>query len=247
MRVKLPRFLQKRANIIFSKVLKISLLESAKNSEEFQSFEEVFTRKLKPHSRPVQDLCVSPADGKLIYSEASVKDHATQIKGIQYSLSELCGQSVDAAWFFTVYLAPHNYHRVHSPISGNLESIEHIPGFLWPVHEGAVRYVPQLFCKNERVIFKLKSGQGFVFVVMVGAFNVGRITTDFWPEFTANTFKHSRSTKNFEHSPITAGDELGVFQLGSTVVVILDKIAHTRFQLKNDPMLPKVILCGEKI
>ena len=249
MRVHLPRFLQIKANAVFAKTLHIDLLESAKKLEEFQSFEELFTRMLKPNARPAHSACVSPADGSLVFSQSTRGDFGTQVKGIEYSLTALCGEKFTPAWFSTVYLAPHNYHRVHSPISGSLTSITYIPGFLWPVHKTAVKFIPQLFCRNERLIFKIKlvSAEGFVYVVMVGAFNVGRISTHFWPGFNSNTFDHSERFRNFSDLKILVGQELGVFELGSTVVVVFDQIAASQFKFKNELSLPKNIRCGETL
>ncbi|MEI8024780.1 MAG: archaetidylserine decarboxylase [Pseudomonadota bacterium] len=236
-RVKFPGVLQKKINSKFVSTFQIDLSEAAHRLDDFESIEDLFTRELKPGARKVAvaDI-VSPADGMLVKSLPIHNGEAIQAKGISYSAEQLVfgdqasPSTFDPAWFQTVYLAPHNYHRVHSPVEGRLTAIRHIPGKLWPVNEQFVGLIPKLFTTNERMVFDIetKSG-GKVYVAMVGALNVGRIATKHCLDLVTNTTSRQvRPTQReivFSDSKITIqkGEELGVFMLGSTAVVVFDR------------------------
>jgi len=141
-------------------------------------------------------------------------------------------------WFTTIYLAPHNYHRVHCPIDGSLKKIRYFPGKLWPVNPPFLKSIPRLFVKNERLVFEIVVPEGgTVFVVMVGALNVGRMQTPFVPDFFTNSIHRQFGALRQEHnlsiltSGVGIGCELGGFMLGSTVVVVFDDIIASRFQI----------------
>jgi phosphatidylserine decarboxylase len=167
-------------------------------------------------------------------------DTLIQAKGISYGARELVfGRSTmnedpfQAAWYGTVYLAPHNYHRVHTPADGVLVSVRHIPGDLWPVNTLATSRVPALFCANARLVFEIcpKSG-GRVFAVMVGALNVGRMSATACPgRFTNDGTLEDRFCRLDPPVSLRIGDELGVFHLGSTVVLVLDEVAAQAFAM----------------
>jgi phosphatidylserine decarboxylase len=178
---------------------------------------------------------------------------------LDYDLRELIlgdepgHDDLDLAWYQTVYLAPHNYHRVHAPFSGAVTRIAHRPGELWPVNTTFVRRVPRLFARNERLVFefKLDSG-GRAFVVMVGAFNVGRMVTPLAPDLVTNSRTRQLRPKvadcRFDVAKtVLIGDEIGTFMLGSTVVVVFDRAALAGFKLieaqDNRPVLVGQSLC----
>jgi phosphatidylserine decarboxylase len=145
------------------------------------------------------------------------------------------------AFFQTIYLAPHNYHRVHAPMSGKIESIEWIPGCLWPVAPEVIPYIPALFTKNERLVFKLKVRESkTLYLVMVGALNVGRISTPFWPNLHTNNGQKERVKRDFENTALMIGQELGTFHLGSTVVMVLDQELADGLPIKGDDALGPV-------
>ena len=207
--------------------------EAEHPSSHYRTIEDVFTRALKDGQRKIGDEPISPADGMLSFSGPVHEGLAIQAKGLKYSVSELVfgGDHVDESfqpiWYTTVYLAPHNYHRVHSPICGVIESIKYVPGELWPVNKPAVNFVPRLFCRNERLIFKIVSNGASVFAVMVGALNVARMVSKHWPELTTHEGIKALPGKSMEKSDLSinvqAGDELGTFMLGSTVVLVYEK------------------------
>ncbi len=199
--------------------------------EHYRTVEDVFTRRLKPGAREIEGSVCSPADGILSVSQAATNNDALQVKGITYSLEELMfgeTSSVSFGGFSTIYLAPHNYHRVHSPVSGELKEIRYFPGDLWPVNQAAVRNIPGLFIRNERLVFTIAQADGsHVYVAMVGAFNVGRMQANHVPDFFTNEWPRRVSSPsvslNVKPTMIQAGEELGVFMLGSTVVIGWDK------------------------
>ncbi|NDE14752.1 phosphatidylserine decarboxylase [bacterium] len=253
-RWRLPAIFQAIANSLFIKAFRLNMGEAhPAEPGAYASIEDLFIRRLRPGIRPVQSRYVSPADGYLAWSAPLHHGAAIQAKGIDYNPAELIwGKGADSrerepgelSWFTTVYLAPHNYHRVHSPVAGTIREARYIPGDLWPVNDPFVRFLPDLFLRNERLVFDLElaGGTGMrAYVVMVGAFNVGRMTTHLIPGFATNDqwFREiSRDGRQKSWSmegqaaagshPVTVdtGEELGAFLLGSTVVIVLNKAAE---------------------
>lgn len=237
-RIQWPKTIQTIFNQSFVAIFKLNMREAEKPLGAYRTVEEIFTRALAPNQRRISGGYVSSADGILELSKAALSGStAVQAKGITYSLSELVlgnkSQDIAAKWYTTVYLAPHNYHRVHSPFSGQVTGIRYISGRLWPVNRPAVRAIPGLFCRNERLVFSVDVATGGkAWVVMVGAFNVGRMSTRLSPEFITNAgsrqYRRSSTPQDLALPaaiPIAAGEELGIFMLGSTTVVVLDEAA----------------------
>ena len=237
-RLELPGVLQRVFNRLFVLIFGIDMSESELSSEHFRSIEDLFTRKLQVGARRTQGEVSSPSDGFLAVSMAPEDGGVVQAKGINYPIKELVlgnqagfSDGFIPGWVSTIYLAPHNYHRVHSPVSGELRSIRYIPGKLWPVNKAAVLKVPRLFIQNERLVFEIETkSHGKVYVVMVGAFNVGRMESRFWPKFASNSWKRQFTRSPMEKgmqlpasTMVEQGDELGVFMLGSTVVTVFSK------------------------
>jgi len=210
----------------FAKFYKIDMSEAEKPIERYKTLDALFTRRLKPGLRPIQSEWIHPVDGELTANGIIMKDQAFQVKGWEYSLSKLLGEQrydFDRGVFLTYYLCPTDYHRVHSPVSGEIVSIRHLHGQLWPVNDWSVNHVKELFCQNERVVINMHTNRGPVAVILVGATNVGQIEIKCDPELRTNLpGRHAPYFKSF--SPpieVKAGDELGAFHLGSTVVVIM--------------------------
>ena len=239
-RAPLPETISRPLNKAFVRIFDINMAEAELPMRSYKTIEDVFTRKLQPGSRKINGQFISPADGILEKSEPAIQGGAVQAKGISYSLAELVFGKKDSpepdfkpAWFVTVYLAPHNYHRVHSPFAGRVTNLRYIPGRLWPVNKPAVRTVPGLFCRNERLVFDFELAQGGkAHVVMVGAMNVGRMVTPLKPDFVTNAAARQVSGGRATELPLEAdagirecGQELGTFMLGSTVIVVLDEKA----------------------
>lgn len=255
-RLELPHPLQVVANRAFASAFKLNMSEAELPLASYKSIEEVFTRRLKPGMRPVTGAVCSPSDGFFARSGPAEGGTAIQAKGIYFSLQDLVFGSTqdgegaarpDFVWSQTVYLAPHNYHRVHSPFAGELTAIRYLPGQLWPVNVPFVLRIPRLFARNERLVFDIAlANGGKAYVVMVGAFNVGRMETPFLPDFATNAASRQLGAQPETHRmqpprTVAAGDELGTFLLGSTVVIGYDRKALEGIKLveaaENRPIL----------
>lgn len=217
----------------------------------FRSFRDFFVRPLKEGSRPLapgHKTWVSPCDGK-IYNFGSLKggQKIEQIKGVDYTLEELVGgsewnQPFEQGQFFTIYLSPRDYHRVHAPLEGHIVRCRYIPGDLWPVNSIGLKTVPGLFVRNERVVMEVDSPQGPYLVVMVGAFNVGSIKVTCDPALRTNYGHRKQSTQWMEY-PVQKGEEIGRFEMGSTVILILPPTMKIEWTLREG----RPIKLGEKL
>jgi phosphatidylserine decarboxylase len=254
-RLRLPRPVARWLVSGFVRAFRLDLTEAQLRLEDFATIEDVFIRRLKPDARPVQPPICSPADGYLAVSAPAELGRAVQAKGRSYNLIELIFDrdpkrpyDFDPHWYQTVYLAPHNYHRVHAPFSGVVERVRYVPGELWPVNAAFVRRVVNLFSRNERLVFDFKlDGGGRAYVIMVGATNVGRMVTPLVPELVTNSAMRQLTplltTHEFpEPRRVTIGDELGTFMLGSTVVVVYDKLALSGLSLLRCEDLRPVLM-----
>lgn len=232
--ISLPKALQTSLNIGFAKLFGIDVAEAEKPIGEYRSIEDFFTRKLVPGARPISGELCSPADGILSVSGPADNGTAIQAKGLTYSLKELMfgtnsrgTETISLKAWATIYLAPHNYHRVHSPITATLKMIRYFPGELWPVNKPSVGFTPRLFTRNERLVFELETPGGTLYLAMVGALNVGRITTPFLNNFATNNSPLKKEGPQIfcldKPVFIKAGQELGTFLLGSTVIIAFDE------------------------
>jgi phosphatidylserine decarboxylase len=215
---------------VYSRAYEVSLDDCAEQSG-WTSFDHFFTRALRHGARPIdQDplAIVSPSDGRL-ESPGRVDPESTFfVKGRPYRVEELVGDADEAARYVggggcVVYLSPRDYHRVHSPCDGTVARVRSMPGDYYPVNSIGLDHVPNLFARNRRVAIAIDtpkaSGLGRVTLVMVAAMVVGRITVRGIPE---------RDVPLGDHTPnltLARGDELGMFHLGSTVVLFLERAA----------------------
>lgn len=200
----------------------------------YVSFNEFFTRPLRPGSRPLAEadlLC--PVDGTLSQFGAIEDGRIVQAKGHRFSAAELLGDSdraaaFDGGAFATLYLAPRDYHRVHMPLGGRLLDTTYIPGRLFSVNPGTVRCIPRLFARNERLVCRFETAVGTVAVILVGAMIVAGIQT-VWAGRVCPTRQRRVSARDYSAAPapvaLERGEEMGRFLLGSTVVVVLPDAA----------------------
>ncbi len=201
------------------------------NPFAYPTYNHFFTRKLKPECRPINPAAnsiVSPADGAIAQIGSINQYKLIQAKGQDFNLADLLGGNQQLArqffdgFFATVYLAPKDYHRVHMPLTGTLEQMIHIPGKLFSVNQHAAKNIPNLFARNERVVCIFNTVAGPMAVILVGAMIVGSIET-VWsgvitPPHQGNTTTWAYSGANAR--TLAKGDELGLFKLGSTVIVL---------------------------
>ncbi|MBU7580359.1 MAG: phosphatidylserine decarboxylase [Porphyrobacter sp.] len=215
----------------FTAAYGVDLSEAARGIGEFCSFNDFFTRELKPGARPLADasaFILSPADGAVSQLGPISAGRIIQAKGRDYSVAELLGCGADEAArfeggsFMTIYLSPKDYHRVHMPASGTLAHTRYIPGDLFSVNTATAEGVDRLFARNERLACRFDGPDGHFASVMVGAMIVAGIDT-VWP----NTFRtHAKVPVHEDFAGqdrrFAAGDEMGRFYLGSTVVLLFE-------------------------
>jgi phosphatidylserine decarboxylase len=213
------------------------LEESSRPLEDFTSFTDFFTRTLKDGVRPMPEdpaAIACPCDGAAAMSGIVEDQTLLQVKGHTYSLAQLLGDPEEAAQFeggsyAVIYLAPGDYHRYHWPFDGVVDTVRHVRGELWPVNERAVESVESLFAVNERVVClgntrrpgNTGSGARFAYIP-VGALNVGSIKLAFH-DLTTNRGGDVAAQRWPVAGGGTRGGEFGMFELGSTVVMLLAK------------------------
>lgn len=214
----------------FARRYRINMSEAEHPIEHYGSIGELFTRHLKSELRPIGEGAVHPVDGRLTQSGYIRQGQLYQLKGWPYSITELLQdpkavEEFEGGVYLTYYLCPTDYHRVHSPIDGEIEHCLHVSGKLWPVNPWSVRSLSRLFAINERVVVRMKTPKGPVALVMVGATNVGRMSMSFDPDIVTNTWSEPpvRDKTYNPPIPVKKGDELGVFNMGSTVVMMYPK------------------------
>ena len=222
--------IHRRAARAFARLLDIDVDEAALAPEDCTTFAEFFTRPLKPGARPIaagDDVVVSPVDARVSAFGVATGGRMIQAKGRDYSLCALLDDPIQAQRFtggsyLTLYLAPSDYHRIHAPLSGAIETCSVISGELFPVNGPSVRAIPNLFCVNERLITYLSTAAGEIAVVKIGATCVGAIRATYC-DLKARVGRASVREQAFEPPlSVNKGDELGVFEMGSTVILLFE-------------------------
>jgi phosphatidylserine decarboxylase len=233
-----PASLLDRAMRAYVRAYDIDMSDYVVPDGGFRTFDDFFTRRLKPGARVVDtdpDVLVSPADGRLEDIGPIDLGATCRVKGRLYEIGELLGETVDAARFdggqyFIVYLSPRDYHRVHAPVTGRVTQLRHVGGTLFPVNAIGLTHVPRLFARNERVVVHQHDERhGEVVSIMVGAIGVGRIEMSF-DDLKTNVGRSRGGVRRYDNGEtrLERGGELGIFHLGSTVIVITRPEARLR-------------------
>lgn len=196
----------------------------------YRSFNEFFTRPLKPEARPIASgtrSIASPADGFLSQKGPIQKGSIIQAKGFDYSVDDLLGGDAERARpflggsFATIYLSPRDYHRLHMPLKGTLKEMIHVPGRLFSVNDATTRNVPGLFARNERVVAIFDTEAGPMALILVGAIFVASIETVWHGVVTPPTQSGIRSfSYDQETIVLEKGAEMGRFNMGSTIIAL---------------------------
>lgn len=199
----------------------------------YPTFNDFFTRELADGARPIDmanDSIISPVDGTVSAAGSIDSDMLIQAKGIHYSLSDLLMSDIDDAdrfsngSFATLYLAPHNYHRVHCPLSANLVAARYVPGALFSVNTSTVLLLPDLFTRNERLVCRFTSNAGPMILIFVGALHVGSISTPWTGKIRPRRKGVVQDIDILAEgypTEMNKGDLLGWFNMGSTVITLL--------------------------
>jgi phosphatidylserine decarboxylase len=196
--------------------------------ESYATFNDFFSRALRPGARPLAQadyLC--PVDGAISQLGAIERGQIFQAKGHSYSAAALLAGDeplaarFDGGQFATVYLSPRDYHRIHMPCAGRLDSMVYVPGDLFSVNPATARGVPGLFARNERVVCLFETACGPLALALVGAAIVGSMATAWHgvvnPPRPGRICRHDYAGQNIE---LAQGAEMGRFLLGSTVVLL---------------------------
>ncbi|WP_457418357.1 archaetidylserine decarboxylase [Roseateles sp. P5_E7] len=209
----------------------VNMAEAAEpNITAYATFNDFFTRALKPGARPLAEApLICPVDGSISQIGRIEGDQVYQAKGQAFSTTALVGGDAQLAakfqdgLFANLYLSPKDYHRIHMPAAGRLVRMVHVPGELFSVNPTTARGVPGLFARNERVVCVFENDTlGTWVLVLVGATIVGSMTT-VWH----GPVSRSGPVREWDYAPgqvtLAQGDEMGRFLLGSTVVMLFEK------------------------
>jgi len=214
----------------FAKKYNVDMSEAKKeNFSDYESFNQFFIRELKDDARKINEnptaLCL-PADGRVSQIGHIDDERLLQAKGHFFSLSDLLAGDEELVntfkngEFATIYLSPRDYHRVHMPCDATLRKMIYVPGDLFSVNPFLAEHVPNLFARNERVICVFDTAFGPMVQILVGATITASMST-VWAgvinpprtgEVKVWTYQGDNAIK------LTKGQEMGAFQLGSTVI-----------------------------
>ena len=216
---------------IFIRIFNVDMSEAVhSNPEDFNCFNEFFTRSLLPGVHEIRqdpNTIVSPADGRISQLTNYQNDQVVQAKGIYFSMQQLLGNVSEygslhhEGKFATIYLSPKDYHRVHMPIDGRLIEMIHVPGRLFSVAPYSTEVIKSLYSRNERVVSIFQTPAGFMAVIMVGAVNVSAISMS-WEGMVTPPRKKTIHRKKYSNVELKKGDELGIFNMGSTVIIAFE-------------------------
>ncbi len=254
-RVPIPAPLREGVLSWFAAAVGADCSEAEKPLREYVSLLDFFTRRLKPGLRPqappVEGGINSPVDGDLIASGRIEGGTLIQAKGLPYRLDELLGHDPFAGRFAggsfaTLYLSPKDYHRIHVPCEGFCRSVARIEGELWPVNAASTAHTPRLYVRNRRAIW-IAEGTGtdeglWIGAVLVAATHVGGAVVD--GRWLSGRTLPSRGRLDVNGLTARPGDDLGTFELGSTIVLLIGGERATRWALTRGHGLIRV---GERL
>lgn len=244
-------------NLLIRQFLKGYAVDMAEAEESdpfsYRSFNAFFTRALRTGVRPLPQTAavVSPVDGTVSQAGKIHGQSLLQAKGRDYSVLELLGGDTARAaryaggQFACIYLAPHNYHRIHMPLTGTVDKTLYVPGALFSVNAATARAVPRLFARNERVVCEFTTEAGHVALVMVGALFVGSIETVWAGEINPPPRRRNPQTViQGVGQTLARGAEMGRFNMGSTVIVLFEPgrvVLHSSLQPGSTVRMGQVI------
>ena len=209
----------------------------------YKTLNKLFTRSLKQKREFSNDTSVfiSPCDSFVTELGDLDENRALQIKGMSYSVDDFLGshisnenkEKVKNGQYINFYLSPKDYHRYHIPTNLQILKAVHIPGKLYPVNMPALNNIKNLFIENERVVIEAKSNDTLMYMVLVGALNVGKMQVAFEPRIETNSDKIEPTLYEYDNLFLNKGDDFGSFIMGSTLIFITEsdtlnlKIEHS--------------------
>ena len=228
----LPAWLRPCVLGTFARHFRIDVAEAQLPLGEYPNLQAFFTRRLKAGIRsqdePIPGALNSPVDARIVACGRIEAGIAIQAKGLPYRIQELlkhdpAPERFEGGHFLTLYLSPRDYHRIHVPLAGQVTAVTRVEGELWPVNEASTTHVPRLYVRNRRATWTA-TGTGpdeglEVALVLVGATHVGGVVLeDRWREGRALPTDGGFQVPDL---PCRPGEELGMFQFGSTVVLLV--------------------------
>lgn len=238
---------------IYTRLHAVNLDEAVINDKYgYETLNAFFTRALKPESRPLDsdpDSWLCPVDGTVSQSGRIESGRIFQAKGRDFTLLELLGgdsaqaSAFNNGKFATLYLSPRDYHRIHIPIDAELRHMTCIPGRLFSVAAYTVKAIPRLFARNERVVCQFETRYGPMVMVLVGAINVSATETVWHGLVAVNGGKIRKYDYANGEVTLQRGDEMGRFNLGSTVILITTE----NFELDESIAAGNTVYMGRKI
>ncbi len=233
-RAPVPAVVHQTAMRLFARRYRVNLDEAEGSVERYATFGQFFTRRLKPGLRPIDpspDAVVSPCDGAISQLGAIDAGRCFQAKGLSFPIDRLLNDArralnFEGGSFITIYLSPRDYHRFHAPLAGTITGYTYAPGAFWPVNVASVRSVDALFAINERLVTFFDTALGQVAYVAVGATCVSRIHAAY-DTIVTHQGEGARAHRYERPIPIEKGAEVGMFEMGSTVIMLFQKGALT--------------------
>lgn len=218
----------------FAKTYRLNVNEMEKSLNDFPTLHDLFVRRLKKEARPIDQgstSVVSPVDAVIEDIGRIQPTSNINVKGKTYSIEEMLGgKEVLAKYldgtYMIFYLSPSHYHRIHSPVNGEVVKQWTLGKKSYPVNKLGLKYGRDTLSKNYRKITEVKTENGHVSIVKVGAMFVNSIET---------THDGSRLNK---------GSEMAYFTFGSTIVLLFEA---GKFKVDSTISTPKDIRVGEKI
>ena len=218
---------------IYISIFNIELDEyKIKNVEGYKSLNDFFTRELDLSFRKNIDQSkniISPCDGTIAGYGDINNNTFIHAKKHKYSVNELIhekGNDYNNGKFINIYLEPKDCHRIYMPCDASLVKVTHIPGSLYSVATYATEGIKKLYSRNERVVLSFQNDQYKMTLVMVGAVNVGCVTLSDYgiiaPAKYRNSITEFHNKEDMKY--YSKGQEIGMFNLGSTVIILLSKI-----------------------
>jgi phosphatidylserine decarboxylase len=226
---------------VFIRHFKVDMADAeASTAADYSSFNHFFTRALKVTVRPYPDdlqAITSPVDGRVSQAGTITDERLLQAKGLDYSLLSLLGGNAEQLALFrngtfaTIYLSPRDYHRIHMPCQGRLLETTYVPGRLFSVAPHTTRAIPGLFTRNERLVCLFDTPAGPMAMILVGAIFVSCMET-VWSGVVNPKLGMSLQSRTFaqagnESVELQRGDEMGRFNMGSTVILLYGPDAVT--------------------
>ncbi len=251
---RIPPPLRETVYTTFAAQFGVNVDEAELPMSSYTSVNAFFTRRLRPGVRPINSdagCVVSPVDARLSQFGVISGGEMVQAKGRTFQVGDLLQDPDDADRFrgghyATLYLSPKDYHRIHFPAPGSIQGYRYHPGHLWPVNAASVNHVDQLFCVNERVtVFMDAFDEVPMAVILVGATCVGRMSLSFDRLLTNVPGCRAERVRYEGGKQVDRGAELGMFHLGSTVVMLIGR--DSGFSFDDGLVKGEMMQLGQKL